>query len=362
MRRQMIATLVMAGAAMGPAKIAQAEDLQPVTIAVGTSVLNIGYPWLTIPLALGYWEEEGYDVEVLPAGGSLQAMQQMVARNADFAQVNSSVIMQAAIVNEFPVRLVMGNGTIDWAVSVLTDSGIESPADLKGKTIGLFSLATGGIYFLRSLLQEYGVDPQDDVEMIAVGFGAAPVQALRRGDVDALMFWASATAGFENAGLEIDRLVGEDWASYPDYSLSTMQYTIDSDPEMIVSIARGAAKATLFAFTNPDCARRVHWANFPDTVPTGAPDDETLVNWEMRYLGAQLDSMRAAFKLHGGEHYGGIDPAAYDRLQEFMLGYDLLPATMPTEEILTEIPDFIERVNDFDKEAIIAAAEACEIE
>lgn len=82
----------------------------------------------------------------------------------------------------------------------------------------------------------------------------------------------------------------------------------------------------------------------------------------MNYLNAQLDSMRAAFELHGGEHYGGIDPAAYDRLQEFMLSYELLPATMPTADLMNSIPDFIEKVNDFDKEAVKEAATACEIE
>ena len=31
-------------------------------IAVGTTVLNVGYPWLTLPLALDYWKADGYDV------------------------------------------------------------------------------------------------------------------------------------------------------------------------------------------------------------------------------------------------------------------------------------------------------------
>jgi len=61
---------------------AQDKPLKKVRLAVGTSFLNVGYPMNTLPVTLGYWKAEGYDVEVLPVGASLQALQQMVAGNA----------------------------------------------------------------------------------------------------------------------------------------------------------------------------------------------------------------------------------------------------------------------------------------
>src|SRR5437870_5693051 len=85
--------------------LAQTKPLKKVRIAVGTTNLNVGYPWLTLPLSLDYWKQEGYDVEVLPVGASLQALQQMVAGNAEFAQLNSSVVIQANVVNQIPVRV-----------------------------------------------------------------------------------------------------------------------------------------------------------------------------------------------------------------------------------------------------------------
>src|SRR5690349_16031369 len=96
---------------------AQQKPLKKVRIAVGTTNLNVGYPWLTLPLSLDYWRQEGYEVEVLPVGASLQALQQMVAGNAEFAQLNSSVVIQANVVNSIPARVVMNNGVIDWSLS-----------------------------------------------------------------------------------------------------------------------------------------------------------------------------------------------------------------------------------------------------
>jgi NitT/TauT family transport system substrate-binding protein len=49
---------------------APAKPLKTVTIAVGTQVLNVTYPWLTLPIVLGYWRDEGYDVKVITVGGS----------------------------------------------------------------------------------------------------------------------------------------------------------------------------------------------------------------------------------------------------------------------------------------------------
>lgn len=48
-----------------------------------------------------------------------------------------------------------------------------------------------------------------------------------------------------------------EWRKLPGFTLATTQPRIDSDPAMIEAIARGAAKPTLYAHMNPDCARQV---------------------------------------------------------------------------------------------------------
>src|ERR1700737_2698594 len=184
---------------------AQQKPAQKVRLAVGTTVLNVGYPMLTLAVTLGYWKEEGYDVELLPVGASLQAIQQMVAGNAEFAEVNASVIVQSNVKNDLPVRIVMANGVIDWAVAVDADGPIKSVKDLKGRTIGVFSLATGGVAYFNNLLRANGLDPAKDVELVPLGLGAPPVEALRANKVQGLLYWAAAVASFENAGLKLTK-------------------------------------------------------------------------------------------------------------------------------------------------------------
>ncbi|MSQ72436.1 MAG: ABC transporter substrate-binding protein [Betaproteobacteria bacterium] len=327
---------------------------------MGTTNLNVGYPWLTLPLSLDYWKQEGYDVEVLPVGASLQALQQMVAGNAEFAQLNSSVVIQANVVNDIKARVVMNNGVIDWSLSVLADGPIKDVKDLKGKTIGVFSLATGGIAFMKSYLRKNGMDPDKDVNVVAVGLGAPPVEALRTNKVQALLFWASAQATFENAGLKLRYLIAPDWRTYPDFTFSTLQKTIDSDPAMVEAIARGAAKASTFVFANADCARKIHWAKFPNTKP-GGTDEATAIRWDLNNQKAQMDSMKDAFEMNGGKLWGNATTDAYSRIQAFMVEAKLIEKTIPAQTYLIGIPSFWEKINKYDAGAIRAQANNCPV-
>ena len=150
----------------------------------------------------------------------------------------------------------------------------------------MFSLASGAIPLLKSYLAANGLDPNKDVSLIPVGLGAQPVDALRTNKVQALIYWGSANANFENAGLKLRYLSDPNWLKIPDFSLVALQKTIDADPDMIVAIVRGVAKASLFAETNPDCARKLQWAHWPNTKPTGAPDEAAAAQWDLRSLNA----------------------------------------------------------------------------
>jgi len=342
----------------GPAAHAQARPLKPVTIAIGTTVVNVTYPWLTLPIVLGYWKDEGYDVKIVTTGGSLQGIQQMVAGGVDFAQMDSAPMIQANTDNNLAVRGVMNTLVIDWGIGVLQSGPIQSIKDFKGKKIGVFSLGTGGMPLLKGYLRANGIDPDKDVQIIATGAGAPALEALRSDRVQGLMFWGSALTGFQNAGIPMRVIFNPEWRKLPGFTFGTMQKTIDADPAMVEAIARGAAKATLFAQTNPECTRKLHWKHYPSTKPTGA-DEATLVKWDLALLQSSLDSIQAAFEMNGSRFIGATDAAAYGRMQDFMLGEGLIKRTVPPESLLYQKPGFIEAVNRFDRNAVIEAAKSC---
>ena len=196
------------------------------------------------------------------------------------------------------------------------------------------------------------------MKYISTGFGAPAVSALKTGKVDGLMYWASAIAGFQNSGLKLRLLQADDWKRYPDYSLSVMEKTVKSDPKMVLAIARGAAKATVFALANPDCVRRIYWKDYPSNRPTGV-DEATAIKWDANRLASQVVSLEAAVKLNGGKLIGNVDPAGYDRLQKFMMGHGLIEKVVAPTDYLVDIPDFYKKINDFDVQKVQAAAKSC---
>jgi NitT/TauT family transport system substrate-binding protein len=139
-----------------------------------------------------------------------------------------------------------------------------------------------------------------------------------------------------------------------------MQATIAKDPDMVVAISRGVAKATVYALANPECAVKLHWKYYPATKPSGV-DDATALRMDVATIGAQLSTLADGFKLNGGKRWGATDPAGLDRLQTFLKDAGLIKQTLPANTYLTAIPDFYERVNDFDAEKIRAAARKCEV-
>jgi len=330
-----------------------------VRIVVGTQVLNVSYPTLNLPLALGYWSDEGYEVELIPLAPPAQSVALLIAGQADFAQLNASVAVQAQSLNNQPVKLVMGNGVIDWSVGVLEDSPIRSITDFKGKTVGVFGLGSGGVAILRSYFKDKGIDPDKDVQFVATGAGAPAIDALKTGRVQGLMFWASAMAGFENTGLKMRYLRGEDWRKMPDFSVAAMSKTIESDPKMVEAIVRGMAKASEFAFANPDCVRRIQWKNWPSTKATGQADQTVLAQWDNNLLKAQLDSFRDAYQLNGAKYWGNLDPTSVQRLEQFMLKSGQITRPVQASALLMNDSEFFKKVNTFDVASIRQAAERC---
>src|SRR5258708_37122625 len=124
---------------------------------------------------------------------------------------------------------------------MLDQGPMKDVKDLKGKTVGVFSLATGGVFFMKSYFRASGMDPEKDVGMVAVGLGAPPVDALQTNKVQGLLFWAAAQATFENAGLKLRYLIGPDWRAYPDLTFPTLKKPTASDTALVAAMYRRAA-------------------------------------------------------------------------------------------------------------------------
>lgn len=333
---------------------------QKVVIAAGTQVLNITYPWLLMPLALGYWKDEGYDVDVIPAGGSSQAIQQLVGGGADLVQVNSTSLISVVANDKVDLKAVMTNTVLDWSLVSLKSGPVQSLKDFKGKAIGVSSLGTGGIPLLKAYLKNNGISPDKDIQIVPVGFGPTALNALRNNDVQGLMYWGSAIASFENAGAKLNYFRAKSWSKMADFSMATSSAKLAKEGDMIAAIVRGSAEASLFAATNPTCAREIFWKKFPDMKAHGDADEKALAAWDDNSLKSSLQTMATARKLKGYDGYAGAPASGYGTVAKMMLDNSVISKTVDQKDLVVN-PSFFKKANDFDKEKIIEQAKACRV-
>lgn len=334
-----------------------AQDLKKVTYAIATADLNVGYPFATLAKQLGYFEEEGLDVDIVPGQSSAATIQLLITGRADVgvAQPDPAMIQKATadvpVVSFYPVSR---RGTNVFVVR--PDSPIQSIADFKGKTIGVPDLGSGGVNYLRARLEEEGLS-MNDITLVSHGYGTPGYEALQNGTVDASGTFSGGVARQRNAGYEV-RILPEPESEQNRYSynlFATDKY-IQDNPEVIKGIGRATAKATVFLKNNPEAAVRAYWAYAPDRAPKD-PDDKAALERDLVIVNAQIRDM-AADELPDDFAWGSQDAAIYDRIQNYLLKTGLIKQAIDPQSYFTN--EFAAHYVDFDREAIANAAKAAQ--
>jgi NitT/TauT family transport system substrate-binding protein len=166
--------------------LAQTLEKQKVSIAVGGKNLLYYLP-LTIAEQMGYFKEEGLQVEISDFAGGAKALQALVGGSADVVSgaYEHTINMQGKgqIVTVFVLQARAPQ--IVFGVSTKTMPNYKSIADLKGKKIGVTAPGSSTNMMANFVLAKGGLKPTD-VSYIGVGTAAGALSALRSGQIDAI--------------------------------------------------------------------------------------------------------------------------------------------------------------------------------
>jgi NitT/TauT family transport system substrate-binding protein len=165
---------------------AQTLEKPKVSIAVGGKNLLYYLP-LTIAEQLGYFKDEGLQVEISDFAGGTKALQALVGGSADVVSgaYEHSINMQAKgqMITSF---VLQGRAPqIVFGVSNKTMPNYKTIADLKGKKIGVTAPGSSTNIVANFVLAKGGLKPTD-VSFIGVGTAAGALTALRSGQIDAI--------------------------------------------------------------------------------------------------------------------------------------------------------------------------------
>jgi len=187
-RRSLLKMTALGSAlAVSPAFVrAQALKNNRVHIAVGGKALTYYLP-LSVAERLGYFEDEGLDVTISDFAGGSKALQAVVGGSADVVSGAFEYTINLQSKNQFYRAFVLQGRApmIGFGVSNEAMPDYESPADLKGKKVGVTAPGSSTNMLVNFFLAKHGLKP-DDVAIIGVGAGGGAVSALRSGQVDAI--------------------------------------------------------------------------------------------------------------------------------------------------------------------------------
>lgn len=165
---------------------AQALEKPKLTIAVGGKNLLYYLP-LTVAEQLGYFKTEGLDANIVDFAGGSQTLRAVVGGSADVASgaFEHTVNMQA---KGQRLRAFVLQGRAPQIVLGINPKQLpnyKTPADLKGKKIGVTAPGSSTNVMLNFFLAKSGMKPSD-VSIIGVGASQGAVAAMRSGQIDAI--------------------------------------------------------------------------------------------------------------------------------------------------------------------------------
>jgi NitT/TauT family transport system substrate-binding protein len=295
--------------AQAPEKVTYLFPAPPVLPAFGPIQLAKGK---------GYFTEAGLDVSFAVGRGGIDVAKQVGAGNAPLGGIvaDGPIMVRG---NGVPVKIVAVFGGKGFMQLVAReDSGIEKPADLKGKTITVMSFQDTTFYALLGLLASAGLT-QNDVNIQSVGptgvweFVAAGKSAAMAGVPD----WIPP---IQAAGVKVKVIPSDEFFPHMAQGIAVSDDVIKQKPEMVRKFVRAALRGMKDIMDNPDAAAD----DFVKFVP----------DWKGKEGAVKFAlNMYAKLVYPGQQTLGEVDVARLAKLQDFYVAKGLIQKASPVEDL-----------------------------
>jgi NitT/TauT family transport system substrate-binding protein len=268
----------------------------------------------------GYFKDAGLDVSYATGRGGVDVAKEVGAGNAPLG----GIVADAPIVvrqNGVPVKIVClfgGKGFMQLVVR--KDSGIEKPADLKGKTVTVMSYQDTTFYALLGLLASAGLT-QNDVNIQAAG----PVgvwQMVAAGKSVGMAGVPDWIPPVEAAGVAVNVLPTDEFFPHMAQAVAASDQTIKDRPDLVRSFVQAALHGMKDIMNDPDKAA----TDFVKFVPEWTGKEN-----QVKEAFAYYDKL----VYPGQKVLGAVDPERVAKLQDFYLAKGIIQRKTPVDELFT---------------------------
>ncbi|WGF86718.1 ABC transporter substrate-binding protein [Marinivivus vitaminiproducens] len=235
------------------------DALKEVTLVIpNPSAINIFPVWVAIEE--GYFEEEGLKVSVEAVDGSSQVLQAMTAGQADIGEPGPGPVLGARSRGVDVVFIYNLNPKSSFGIVVPTDSDYQSPADLKGKVIGVGTADGAEVAFARAILTSLDMTEGEDFTFLPVGDGGLATAAFLRGDIEAYAAATSDAAILTYRGQEVRDITPAEFQSYFGNGFAVLREYMDANPDVVEAFGKGLVRGTVFALDPANKEKTLEYA------------------------------------------------------------------------------------------------------
>ncbi|WP_434620815.1 ABC transporter substrate-binding protein [Tabrizicola sp. M-4] len=296
---------------------------------------------LVVGEALGYFAEEGIEVNLLPSDTSIPYVAFVQNGQADLAMLDPVETINAVLAgaNIATVYEVMQNAP--EAIGVLDSSEYDSVDDLVGTTVGLVSDRDRS--FLQAAMTAVGKSI-DDVETVVLGeSGPTLAAAIRDGQVSAISGAAPDWIALNANGINVRLITPEELLASPANTFAASVDTLEEKRPAMEGFLRAWSKGMYVAKVNPEMVAQA--------LRKGVPAE-----WENEAAGQLFLDMSIGMNVSTTERLGDLQTDVWTALQPRLVSSGAVPQEVDVTTFLNDT--YIAAANDFDRAEVEAEAAA----
>ena len=312
----------------GCGQSATTSSSTPDTVTVQLSWFHgVEYAGFYAVLENGYYAEENLNVNLTAGGPEINPIDEVQTGKAQFGITSGDSIIIAKTNQQNFVAVATIFKENPLAITSLTKDNIEKPADLVGKTIGVYSLDLSNFFDLPflALLSRTGLERDSMNYALIEDFQGA--NEIKAGNMDAMsgMFATDQQVMAQGAGDELNFIYYKDYG-YDVYinTIFTTETFKNDNPDLIHRFIKATMKGYQNALENTE-----------EAAALAVKYDETL---DLSY---QQDVMKAQvpFINPGGGSIGSMDENVWSSTQDILLEFNLISNPIDISTIYTN--DFV---------------------
>ena len=180
---------------------AQAKPLVKVLAGYGSTDGAIAPLWFAKETKL--FEKRGLDVRLVGMGTGSASLRALIANDLEIASLSASGLVQAAL--QGADTIILSAALDGFVFKVFGAPDMTSPAQLKGKTLGVSRYGATSDFAVRLALKKWGLNPERDLSILQIGTTQDTLRAMQTKRLDAGVLSGTASlmarkSGFRELG------------------------------------------------------------------------------------------------------------------------------------------------------------------